>query len=145
MPKPLKLAKDGRLAVPESDVEQAITDFLEIEGWLVIPTKAEARMPSGKAAHKKWTLDAVAMRVSDETYDVWPDRDICAPSKRAYSHVIHLEFKRRDAATDKKRLAGQTATAKQLLKFGFLVYQAPEKHKGEMFAHFLEFYRLEGF
>lgn len=108
MPKPLRLDKDRKLAIPELAVERNITEFLLAEGWLVFPTKAEARMPSGAPAYRSGTLDLLALRS-------WPTFE-----------TLFVECKRRMARTNKKHLAEQTATARWLRDQGFTVFQAPE-------------------
>lgn len=136
----LKLDVDGKLAVSEAQAEAAITGFLLAEGWLVLQTKAEARMPSGAPAHKRATLDLVALR---------PQREWCQwTSASGFCHVcdaIVIEAKRRNARTERKHLAEQTAMAAWLRGRGFTVYQAPEGHLGDMLEHFKGWYRGQGF
>ena len=127
MARSIKISKDGKLALLEADVERALTDLLAAEGWQVIPTKAEARMPNGAAAHCQYTLDAVAVR--------GPYRSPNA------NNVLFLEFKRRNARTSKARLKGQTANAESLRRLGFAVYQAGEKDDDPI-RSFMRFYRL---
>ncbi len=126
----LKLDADGKLVVSEAQVEAAITGFLLAEGWLVFQTKAEARMPSGAPAHKRATLDLVAIR----QHDVFNAQD-----------VLFIELKRRNARTERKHLAEQTAMAEWLRGRGFTVYQAPEGHRGDMLDHFKGWHREQGF
>ena len=116
MAKPLRLDRDGKLAIRESAVERTIREFLEVQGWIWINTKAESRMPNGALAHGRYTLDAVALRPPRP----WPGLIIPIGA-------MFLEFKCRNARTDKARLTGQTANAQSLRKLGFAVYQAAEK------------------
>lgn len=108
----LKLDRDGKLAVPESNVEATIGGFLVAEGWQFVPTKAENLNRSGAPAHKKDTLDALAVR---------PIRGKCGPVQ-----CFYLELKRRRAYTNRKHLLGQSDTVGYLRSQGFLVYQAKE-------------------
>lgn len=131
MSRPLKLDKDGRLAVSEAAVERSIREYFETAGWLYIPTKAEHLTRAGAPAHKAGTLDAIALKPMSE------------PGLRGWAWCIYLELKRRKARTERKHLAAQTATAKDLIKRGALVYQAPE-NEDDPIGHFQRWIRARG-
>ena len=117
MPSALKLDRDGKLAIPErgrAGVAGAVQDFLVSEGWTVIWTPAEDLKRSGAPTHERYTLDGLAVKAMQ------------APDWSSYARVVFFELKRRRARTDPKRLRGQTDTASELRKRGFLVYQAAE-------------------
>jgi hypothetical protein len=115
--KGLKLDRDGKLAIPEAEVERTIEAFLRAEGWEYIHTKAENVKRSGAPAHAKYTLDALAVRALAHC-----NRGM----DPGLSHTFYLELKKRRATTAKARLKGQTDTVEWLRSQGFLVYQAKE-------------------
>ena len=120
MTKPLKLDRDGKLAIPEkgrTSVSAAIQQLLEADGWTVIWTPAEdVRRGSGVPSQKRYTLDGLAVKmVVDPDYADYED-----------VQLFFFELKARLAKTSKARLAGQTRKAEELRRRGFLVYQAEE-------------------
>ncbi len=123
MPKSLRLAKDGSLALLEADVERTITDFLNAEQWITFPTKAEARMPSGAPAYQRGTLDMLAVRVH-----------------QFREQVLFCEFKARHARTKKKHLAEQSAMVGWLRDEGLIVFRASENCDAPI-EEFINFYR----
>lgn len=105
----MKLDPDRKLAIRESDVERTCIEWMALRplSYVWVPTKAEDIRRGGGSRFDPGTLDGVF--VHPWRLSVW------------------VEFKRRFAKTDKKRLLLQTLTVKDLRERGFLVYQAREK------------------
>ena len=124
----MKLDKDGKLAVPEKDVEKSIIDLLQGHRFRVWKTDAAALTRAGAASFKAGTQDLIAVRPRP-----WPD---CV----GFATALFLELKRRRGRTNKKRLQQQTDYLNELRRDGFAVYQAPENHPDPI-GHFREWFK----
>lgn len=108
----LKIDRDGRLAVSEADVQRGCIYWMEKIGcYHYISTNASDRKRNGRPAHKTYTLDGLFV------------------SPRRLFPTIFVEWKRRNAKTQKARIEGQQATAQSLHNAGFLVIRMPDKLK----------------
>jgi hypothetical protein len=111
----MKLSPDGRLAVSEREVERHRRDFLELRGWTVIETRAEARKQNGAAAHLAGTLDWLCVRprkAVEWRLALWRPEQ-----------VLVIENKARLARTKKSRRAQQAATEASWQAKGFGCYR----------------------
>ncbi len=130
MAKPLKLDRDGKLAVPEADVEAEAEQLLTLHGWIYIPTKAENLKRNGAPAHKRATLDGLAFKPLGEGWI-------------GITRTIVFEWKKRKANTAKKHLAEQVATEAELERRGVVVYRTPENHPDPI-GHFTRWIKARG-
>lgn len=124
----MKLDKDGKLAVPEKEVEKAVIDLLQANRFRVWKTDAAALTRAGASAFEEGTQDLIAVRPRQ-----WPD---CVGAATA----LFIELKRRRGRTNKKRLQKQTDYLNGLRRDHFAVYQAPENHPDPI-GHFREWFK----
>lgn len=111
----------------ESAVERTITDFLRSFRWEVVPTKAEHLTRGGHAAHRRGTLDLIALRAA----------------KYGFAGCFFLELKRQGARSKRRHLAEQIAEQERLHRAGFQVCRIPEQC-GDPIGWFKEWYSERG-
>lgn len=104
----LKLDRDGKLAIPERNVQAACIDIARGQGYLYIPTAAEHLTRAGIPSHRRGTLDGVFIHQTQPPF--------------------FAEWKRRRARTKRQHLDEQMATSDALRKAGWIVYHQPEGH-----------------
>lgn len=97
----LKLDKDKRLALPESEVERTCAEWVEqrCPGALYIRTNASDKRRSGAPSHSRYWLDGLLVHPTKET--------------------VFIEWKRRFARTQRARKQGQHETADWLNRAGY--------------------------
>lgn len=104
----LKLDPDGKLAVSEAKVQKTCIEFAATYGYKWVKTNASDLTRSGWSAHSAGTLDGL----------------LITPH-----HVIIVEWKRRMAKTDKKRLAAQAEAEADWTCCGYAVLRMADAHK----------------
>ena len=112
----LYLEPNGRLKLLESDVEKHRRQFLEANGWRVIETRAESRMPNGRRTFGKGTADWIAVK----SHYSPAGRKRCAQEGCS---VIVIENKRALARTEKNHKLRQAANQFDWERAGFSVWR----------------------
>lgn len=97
----LKLDRDRKLALPESEVERTCVQWVQLTwpGAQYIRTDASDKRRSGAPSHSKYWLDGLLVHPTKET--------------------VFVEWKRRFARTEKARKQGQHETADWLNRAGY--------------------------
>ena len=116
MARSLKIDADGRLAVPESNVQRTCIEWMEATfGYRYVATNASDLTRAKRPAHERYTLDGLFIAPSFKIDPRWMGMP-----------VIVVEWKRRQAKTEKARRDGQAATEKRLRGLGFQVIRMPD-------------------
>lgn len=102
----LNLDKDGKLGVSEAEVRQTCVEYTERLGYRYIPTEASNLTRRGRAAFPEGTLDGVFIH----------------PRRGA----VHVEWKRRQAYTDRVRREKQAEAEAGWVRQGYHVLRMPD-------------------
>lgn len=102
----LNLDKDGKLGVSEAEVQQACIQFAGLYGYDYVATNASNLTRAGHPAHDVGTLDGLLIH--------------------PFQGTIIVEWKRRMAKTDKKRLKAQAEMEAYWAAKKYTVIRMPE-------------------
>jgi len=106
----LRLDKDKRLSLPESEVARTCIEWLQLTwpGAQYIRTDASDRRRNGAPSHPVYTLDGLFVHTSKQP--------------------VFIEWKRRLARTQTARRRGQRSTAQWLIDANYCVILMLDQH-----------------